>query len=671
MINSYAQTWCLELPATLEEIEVCNRGIARAFAPILNQYSNPEEANSLEGNCDRILKVNYDVNSGGSNNWIATDNWDNLVNVGDPLFSQYDIRPHTYYAVTWSSEAWIIVYSFYYARDWANDGIGCTEDEHEGDMAKVFVVVKRPDSENQPPEELLLGFKTTITKPDQESTACPTESGVTVIKPFHNSMTALGAHPHVWSASGSHHYYLRPVNAEWDADHSTWNEQCVVHGSKLISYTPPADDSDITTTLTPFSAIPYPKAYYNLIDIFDVDEGLWAQRSTTTLFNQSEPLAAQHFLCDSGEGCLNEPDIGPDGTPWAPWSGSWGLNPLEEILANGFNEFNCECSNSLDGCEGGTITECIYEFNPYLCEFYDIVMPGQFQYNGIWEYNPHQDNNDLVVAFRFSALDVPANAEVTWCWELPAGFNNTVTCVGCTQTPVNNCVKQGNSIVLKIANASIEDLTINPEDFKVTATADFIECGTVEREFTMQVQLKHIINTDTANCEKMVFEVKEAWHIDGNVYDWDFPLYDALATISNGGRRVEFNTESVIQQTSETTNPERKLEYNLTVTNPSYTSEIEVNGEREIPVCNYGGLGLMVYPNPATNDIYLEFEGAQPDESLDIQIFDHQFNRVGRESYFLKGQNIDVSGLGNGLYFLCAVTNEGKMLTTKFCVGRH
>jgi hypothetical protein len=212
----------------------------------------------------------------------------------------------------------------------------------------------------------------------------------------------------------------------------------------------------------------------------------------------------------------------------------------------------------------------------------------------------------------------------------------------------------------------------DPEQFIVTATTDdLVECGEISKEFSLEVQLKSLVSTDTADCEKMVFEVKEAWHIDGNVYDWDFPLYDALATVSNGGRRVQFNTASVIQQTSPTTNPERKLEYSLTVTNPSYTSEIEVNGEREIPLCNYGGLGLMVYPNPATDGIFLEFEGAQQDESLDIQIFDHQFNRVGRELHFLKGQNIDVSKLGNGLYFLCTVTKEGKMLTRKFCVGRH
>jgi hypothetical protein len=67
----YTQTWCLDLPSTLEEIEACNRGIARAFAPILNQYANPDHGHSVSGNGDRILKVNYDVNSNNTANWVV------------------------------------------------------------------------------------------------------------------------------------------------------------------------------------------------------------------------------------------------------------------------------------------------------------------------------------------------------------------------------------------------------------------------------------------------------------------------------------------------------------------------------------------------------------------------------------------------------------------------
>ncbi|GAB4254474.1 MAG: hypothetical protein Kow0027_20590 [Saprospiraceae bacterium] len=261
---TYPQTWCIDLPASEADIKACNRVIARAFAPVLNQYSDPQNANSISGNADRILKVNYDVNSDLTQNWVATDNWEHLMNVGNPSSSQYDVRPHVYYAVTWTPEVWIIVYSFYYARDWADSGIGCTEDEHEGDMAKVFVVVKRPASETQPPEEMLLGYKTTISG---ESTNCPPESGVTIIKPFLNSITALGTHPHIWSAAGSHHYYLIPVNAEFDKKHSVANDHCVVNGQKLLKYLPPVEDSYITTTLTEFDILPSPKAYYGLIEI--------------------------------------------------------------------------------------------------------------------------------------------------------------------------------------------------------------------------------------------------------------------------------------------------------------------------------------------------------------------------------------------------------------------
>ena len=245
---TYTQTWCMELPSIAEEIEVCNRNIARAFAPILYQYTDITNDHSLSGNCDRILKVNYDVNSNNTSNWVATDNWDNLDNVGNPSFSQYDIRPHVYYAVTWTEEAWIVVYSFYYARDWADGGTGCNEDQHEGDVAKVFVVIKRPDSANQPSEEMLLGYRMTI---EEEFITCPTEGGVTIIKPFQNSTTALGAHPHIWAAAGSHHFYRYPVYAEFDEHHKILNAGCVVNGQESLVYHPPANDADVTTVVPP------------------------------------------------------------------------------------------------------------------------------------------------------------------------------------------------------------------------------------------------------------------------------------------------------------------------------------------------------------------------------------------------------------------------------------
>jgi hypothetical protein len=689
-ITTNAQ-WCMELPTNVADIEECNNYIAKKFAPELVQWQSICFDNGESGNADRITKVNFD------NDWVATNNWQSLEDfLGDN--SGWDNRPFCYYAVTWTPEVWIIVYSYYYARDYANGGSGCGEDEHEGDLARVFVVVKRPLSQDDDPEDLLVGF---MTGEDDKEPCISTEvnGGNTYIPSSQSTQIASGSHPRIWSAAGSHHYYTDANRAFEDERSNVFGaSHCRPAITSLMAYYPAATNNDISSNLTEIPILPvsncdFPcspsfwwdvptilycsnnQEYYGLIDIFDLDEGLWAQRNRSTLFGGSS-YSTQHFLCDDGGGCEDEGwfDIVSYKDPHAPWEGTQGLSPLEQVF-NGFQTFNCDCNQNdlnIDNCEDNfTIIECLYEYNPYLCEFYEIVMPEQFQHNGNWVNNPLETGGDVIIKFRFSALGVPINADVTWCWELPVGFNNAVSCIGCSQTPVDNCVKNGSDIILKIENASFEDLMNDPEQFIVTTTANLIECGEVSDTKPLDVQLQGLVSTDTANCEKMVFEIKEAWHIDGNVYDWDFPLYDALASVSNGGRRVEFNTESVIQQTSPTTNPEKKLEYSLTVTNPSYTSEIEVNGEREIPDCRYGGLGLMVYPNPATNDIYLEFEGVQQDEPLDIQIFDHQFNRVGRESYFLKGQNIDVSGLGNGLYFLCAVTNEGKMLTSKFCVGRH
>ncbi len=657
---TYAQTWCLDLPSTKEDIEACNRGIARAFAPILNQYSQVAHSHSVSGHADRILKLNYDTNSDGTDNWVATDNWDNLVNVGDPSHSQYDVRPHAYYAVTWTDQVWIIVYTFYYARDYADEGLGCIEDEHEGDMVKIFVVAKRPDSENQLPQEMLLGFQTSL-----NSTTCPTENGVTIIKSFQNSTTALGVHPIVFSAAGSHHYYLSSNDAQFDEHHKFENEHCIIIGSELISYTPPEDDADITSTLTTFTTAPFPKAYYGLIDIYDEDEGLWEQRTNHDLFTD-EPLDKQRLPCNNGGGCQNWP-VG-DKAPWAPWTGSWGINPLEEIY-NGFNNFNCNCSNSLEGCQGLTITGCIYEYNPYMCEFYSIETPSHFDYRGLWVENPLEfdddadGNLDLVVVFTFSAFDgftgTPSN--IDWNWTVP--FGTMVDCSGCNDNPANR-------ITLTLYNTTKDDVKNNPSGYKISASADFIECGTITKENSFQKAIANFINP-SSGCDRLVLQVNDSFHVNGNQYDWSFPLYDGLATITDGGRRVEFDTEAVLQQTTEATNPDSVLAYHLKVTNAEYPDTIEIDSSMKIPDCQYdGGLSLVVYPNPTSDHVFVKVRGMkEPATDLEFVVFDHQFRQVGKHPYSTEGQNVvPVDGLQTGIYYLFAITRRGKILCEKFCV---
>ena len=128
-------------------------------------------------------------------------------------------------------------------------------------------------------------------------------------------------------------------------------------------------------------------------------------------------------------------------------------------------------------------------------------------------------------------------------------------------------------------------------------------------------------------------------------------------------------TDAVIQQTSSGTH-NAKVDYELTVTNNQSANNVQIEGSMDIPECNAGSTqGLVIYPNPGTNTITLNFDGFE-EEEFEIYILDYQFNRVGKETY-VQGQPLDISTLENGLYYLYTITKNGKVVTEKFCVGGH
>ncbi|MEO1258133.1 MAG: T9SS type A sorting domain-containing protein [Bacteroidota bacterium] len=663
--NGFAQ-FCVNRPNDLAGIEACNRFIATQFSPRIHQWSNVLSGNNPDANYDRIVKVDFD------GDWIATNNWEEMDNI-----SQHDITPHIYYNVLWTEEMWIILYTYYFARDWANGGFECDEDEHEGDLAKVLVVARRATDSNDNAEDLLLGFATT--KDNQD---CITEG---------TNAFAVGdrIQPFISSAAGSHHSYTANDH-KGIVDYDGSSNPCKLFGDDLIIYgfgDPPTSNPTplvgdclgllvATLEIFPLDILngnenyrdkmidcevnnpPAPNTEsYDLIDMFDANEGLWEQRTNTDLFTSGD-LLNQRMLCNNGDGCGDAGILWTiateDKSPWAPWTGNMGANPLQYV----HDEFDNSFCNY-------TVTDCQYEYNPYLCEFYDIETPDNFDYNGTWVESPHDNGPDVVAAFTLSAFDgytgLPSN--VAWTITVPPGKN--FTCSGCQSQPADR-------ITVTILNTEYDEILANPSGYTISATADYLECGTITKTKEMSVAIREFISTGN-DCEKMVIEVKDEYHLDGNQYSWSFPLYDALSTISSNGRRVEFNTETVIQQTSTATNPQNKLDYQLTVTNISYVNTVQLDGSLDIPDCQYDPreLALIVYPNPATDNIFLEVEGVQPDEPLDIQIFDHQFNLISRDLYIFKEQGIDLSRLENGLYFVSAVTKEGRKLTSKFCVGRH
>lgn len=216
----------------------------------------------------------------------------------------------------------------------------------------------------------------------------------------------------------------------------------------------------------------------------------------------------------------------------------------------------------------------------------------------------------------------------------------------------------------KTTASEIED---NLEDYSISVSANFLECGLISDSLSLSAALNGFVET-TPNCDKIIFEIADDHHIDGNEYDWSFPLYDNLATFINDGRKVEFNTQSVKQQTSTTTNPRKELAYSLTVSNPIFPSDVNVTGKEKIPECDIVfGPQLRIFPNPTSqNDVYLDFERIDlNNEDITINVFDHQLRMVTSKQCTGMEPSLDISSLGNGLYFICVTTKDGKMMNEK------
>ncbi len=677
------------IPDDNQEYMSCNRLIAEMFAPKLVQFVDDCEEESEDGASDRITKVNWD------NDWVATNNWQSVEEYTENN-TGWDNSPYGYYAVYWTPDEWVIVYSYFYSRDYATNGAGCGEDEHENDLQRVLVVVKRPVTGLENPEDLLLGF---MTGPDDKERCISTDINdsdynveITTTPPGGGlGDVALGAHPIIYSSAGSHHFHTTEQRGFEDATNnnpltlhcrpipvSKINYLPAYHTSNISGYVPIEHDQNNDLCLLHCTKVytvgqinncSSHDEYYGLIDVMHGGgggEGLWAERNNNELFSDP-PTSGQHFLADDGGG-TNGQGIIEDAFAAAPWKGSMGASPLT-VAAEQLSPFNCDCNNN-SNCQDYEITGCTYLYNPYICESYGIETPDYFDYQNAWVENPHwvdnplNANGDLIAVFTFSAFGgyTGTPESIIWDYDVPPG--KTVNCL-------LGCSPSGNRLMLEFVNTSEEEIVSNPDGYSISVSAEFLECGKIEITKSLSEVIDGFIITD-GNCTKMIYQVPDDHHIDGSQYEWDFPGYNNLKATSMDGRRVEFNTQSVRQQTSPTTNPQDEMNYTLTVSNASFPIDVEVTGKQEIPDCNFnGGLGLRIYPNPAQGNINLSFVNLAPHEEVVIHVFNHQFNKVASHTYTLGQPSIDVSKLENGLYFLCATTKDGKMLTEKFCIDRH
>lgn len=274
---------CPTPPTNYEEYQACNATIAATYAPTLFQNTNTSYDDGVNGTADIFTNVDYD------GDWNHLNNWNNL-----PSFS---LTPSMYYAVHWTENYLVIYYTLYYARDYAREGgiytLFCKADEHEGDAARIMVIVDRSTGTVQ---------GTTITTHGDHDSQVAAGSSFTLVDPDPSipPLSMSGNTPTLYSAAGSHSLYYF-----------------------LIGYESP-DSPNPCRTDQFADPVVYNPGSYTLIDVLAPD-GLWQNRYRPNLFQDN-----WRFIGD---------DRNENKTPWAPWQGD-RVDDLFNFLGDRFNEFN-------------------------------------------------------------------------------------------------------------------------------------------------------------------------------------------------------------------------------------------------------------------------------------------------------------------------------------------
>ena len=116
-------------PRKYREPDSFNLNLAYRWAPVHYQDS------ASNGKADYITNFDYD------NDWVATNNWDNL--------HRAPLRAYMYYSVTETKTHWFIMYASFHPRDYAAcipTGKANAVGEHENDMEGAVAIVRKTKS---------------------------------------------------------------------------------------------------------------------------------------------------------------------------------------------------------------------------------------------------------------------------------------------------------------------------------------------------------------------------------------------------------------------------------------------------------------------------------------------------------------------------------------------
>ena len=281
----------------------CNDIIANAFAPQVIQIQQRRDK------LDKFVPLDFD----GSVN--SYDNWENAE---QSLSS--DNPWQGYYSVNWVNEAWYITYSYFYPQDWANTFF-CNADEHENDLQRVVVRVERPSCND-----------------NMSCGAIDFKSRMQIFTGHHGNLQPAGqcggaiefadgsgAHPVVYSATGSHAFYTNLRDGRVDPpiiNICSVNREDWFHRVSPPNYesngNEPRTLRDGNKTLDLLST-----SSYQLVSVTDEEHGIWQYRNNSGVINRNDrsTVLDDTFHCTDGGGCPKHPAS-------APWNG-YGFDPSQ------------------------------------------------------------------------------------------------------------------------------------------------------------------------------------------------------------------------------------------------------------------------------------------------------------------------------------------------------
>lgn len=262
--------------------------LALRWAPVHYQDVDVTGSHGLSGKSDYITAINFD------NDWIATNNWDNIAS--------HNAAAHAYYSVVETSTHWFITYAFFHPRDWTD--LFLILDEHENDLEGLLTVVKKDGSEYGSLQGIVTvahsDFYSFTPAGSQLQNGQETIDGTLSLEQYNNALHPVTAQEAKGHGLKAHPYYK--INGEG------------------IRYLPSA-------TVAGIPAHPDDRQVsYKLVDIFEPN-GLWEQRNNTQLF--SSPAGA--FKSSYGNGNANAPWNWNDGNDGDVATGEIATDPAKLV----------------------------------------------------------------------------------------------------------------------------------------------------------------------------------------------------------------------------------------------------------------------------------------------------------------------------------------------------